>query len=403
MPHLIYIAFLFVLGSCIGSFLNVVVYRLPNGLSLISPPSHCPNCKTPLAFYDNIPVLGWILLKGKCRYCAKPISARYPIIEAITGAMFALYYVLIFVFHAGPVRDVSQVVNSDWFAGEMRDFWGPGTWQIFLLYLALLSALLAASLIDAELYIIPAEIPWIMAVAGIVVHALADGPEVPGNVIVSPVMMAVASGAGIGLLISIFLLYKRVFPLSFPEPDLLEVEREALKKKSTQAKSAGQIVPDEPVDLTPSQTRAEIRKEMLFLMPPLGLACLSAAAFLWIHPVNAMWQHAAEITWLNAGLGALMGGLIGGFMVWFARIAGSYALGKEAMGMGDVHLMFGMGAVLGSGQIAVTFFVAPFCGIVIGIYMLITRSRRQLPYGPYLSFAAAVVMLFYSGIINVIL
>ena len=90
-------------------------------------------------------------------------------------------------------------------------------------------------------------------------------------------------------------------------------------------------------------------------------------------------------------------------MVWFARIAGSYALGKEAMGMGDVHLMFGMGAVLGSGQIAVTFFVAPFCGIVIGIYMLITRSRRQLPYGPYLSFAAAVVMLFYSGIINVIL
>ena len=78
MPHWFFIPFLFAIGACIGSFLNVLVYRLPHGLSLTTPSSHCPNCKTPLAWRDNIPVFGWILLGGKCRYCKKPISPVYP-------------------------------------------------------------------------------------------------------------------------------------------------------------------------------------------------------------------------------------------------------------------------------------------------------------------------------------
>jgi leader peptidase (prepilin peptidase)/N-methyltransferase len=77
-------------GLIIGSFLNVVAYRLPRGESLAHPPSRCPSCEAPVKPYDNIPVLSWLLLRGRCRNCKAPISARYPIVEALTGALWAL-------------------------------------------------------------------------------------------------------------------------------------------------------------------------------------------------------------------------------------------------------------------------------------------------------------------------
>jgi leader peptidase (prepilin peptidase)/N-methyltransferase len=86
---IVIVAWLFVLGAAVGSFLNVVVYRLPLGLSIIHPPSHCPKCGKPIAWRDNVPILGWIVLRGRCRQCQNLISPRYPIVEAITGAMFA--------------------------------------------------------------------------------------------------------------------------------------------------------------------------------------------------------------------------------------------------------------------------------------------------------------------------
>lgn len=82
------------LGAAIGSFLNVVIYRLPAGLSLLTPPSRCPHCQTPLKPYDNIPILGWLWLKGRCRYCQGAISPRYPLVEAATAGLFLLIYSL---------------------------------------------------------------------------------------------------------------------------------------------------------------------------------------------------------------------------------------------------------------------------------------------------------------------
>jgi leader peptidase (prepilin peptidase)/N-methyltransferase len=77
-----------VFGLAIGSFLNVVAYRVPLGLSVVSPPSACPGCHNQIEARDNVPLLSWILLRGKCRHCAEPISARYPVVEAITGMLF---------------------------------------------------------------------------------------------------------------------------------------------------------------------------------------------------------------------------------------------------------------------------------------------------------------------------
>src|SRR3954464_9600506 len=78
-----------IFGLAIGSFLNVVIYRVPAGQSLISPGSHCPRCGAPVRNRHNVPVLGWLLLRGRCADCAAPISARYPFVELFTGVAFA--------------------------------------------------------------------------------------------------------------------------------------------------------------------------------------------------------------------------------------------------------------------------------------------------------------------------
>ena len=84
--------FAFLFGLIFGSFLNVCIYRLPRGLSVVTPRSACPNCERPIAAYDNIPVLSWILLGGKCRNCKTPITPRYMIVELICGLLFLACY-----------------------------------------------------------------------------------------------------------------------------------------------------------------------------------------------------------------------------------------------------------------------------------------------------------------------
>lgn len=95
MDSLVTSVLIFMLGAAVGSFLNVVIYRLPAGLSLLYPPSRCPRCQTRLKPYDNVPVLGWLWLRGRCRYCRAPIAARYPMVEALTGLLFWLAFWLL--------------------------------------------------------------------------------------------------------------------------------------------------------------------------------------------------------------------------------------------------------------------------------------------------------------------
>ena len=78
-------------GLCIGSFLNVVIHRLPRGTSVVTPPSRCPGCNYQLRWSDNVPVLSWVFLRGRCRNCRAPISIRYPIVEILTMLMFLLH------------------------------------------------------------------------------------------------------------------------------------------------------------------------------------------------------------------------------------------------------------------------------------------------------------------------
>ena len=104
------IVFVFMFGLVIGSFLNVVIYRLPEHQSIVSPGSHCPHCGKPIKPYDNIPLVSYIILRGRCRYCANRISVRYPAVELITGLLAAGLFVkygltidlmVFFIFSAG--------------------------------------------------------------------------------------------------------------------------------------------------------------------------------------------------------------------------------------------------------------------------------------------------------------
>lgn len=138
-------AWLFALGGSVGSFLNVVVYRLPAGMSLIRPGSHCPACEAAIRWYDNVPIFGWLMLGGRCRDCGAKISPRYPIVEALTAAMFAaLAWVELFCDGANLPRQSIAVDRGIIFSGLTL-------WQllgIYFYHLLLLCTLLAAALID---------------------------------------------------------------------------------------------------------------------------------------------------------------------------------------------------------------------------------------------------------------
>ena len=137
-----------VFGLCIGSFLNVVVYRLPRGMNLAKPASHCPSCGHRLAWYDNIPLLSWLLLRGKCRYCGAPVSPRYFIVELANCLLWlacALYFYAAGVWYALACALALSVLLSMALC-DMENLFIPDSLQ-----LALLLAAVWALFADGEL------------------------------------------------------------------------------------------------------------------------------------------------------------------------------------------------------------------------------------------------------------
>jgi leader peptidase (prepilin peptidase)/N-methyltransferase len=140
------------IGACIGSFLNVVAYRMPLGLSVVWKPSHCPKCGHDIRPRDNLPVLGWLILRGRCRDCGEPISPRYAIVEAAMGAaFFVLAYVELF---SGAANLPAALADP---AGALHSVVFPN-WELIILYgyhATLLSLLMAMGLVDQDRQRIP--------------------------------------------------------------------------------------------------------------------------------------------------------------------------------------------------------------------------------------------------------
>lgn len=117
----IFLVFSFLFGGVFGSFCNVCIYRFPKGESIIKPGSHCPRCGSPIAWYDNIPIISWILLLGKCRNCKSPINIQYPVVEFITAILFVVIFfkfkytlatIVYWIFTVGLIIVVFQDLNT---------------------------------------------------------------------------------------------------------------------------------------------------------------------------------------------------------------------------------------------------------------------------------------------------
>jgi leader peptidase (prepilin peptidase)/N-methyltransferase len=164
-------AFAGVFGAIFGSFLNVVVYRLPRHESVVHPPSHCPTCGMQVRPYDNIPIISWLLLRGHCRGCGEPISVRYPVVEALTAALC-----------------VGAVLAHSSASG-------------IALSVTLILVIVPAALIDLEHRIIPNKITLPAAVAAVAIGVALDLKGVPEQLI--------AGAAAGGFLLAFLLAYPR--------------------------------------------------------------------------------------------------------------------------------------------------------------------------------------------------
>ncbi|HEX7957206.1 MAG TPA: prepilin peptidase [Pyrinomonadaceae bacterium] len=268
LPVYLIAAAVAVVGAIIGSFLNVVIHRVPREESVAFPASHCPSCGTAIRPYDNVPVLSWAVLRGRCRSCRAPISARYPAVELLTAVLFALTYLL----HSG----LTLSLPFD---------------------LAFVAAVVALVFIDAEHMLLP-------------------------NVITYP-----------GLAVALV---------------------------------ARAVVPN------------------LY-----GVASLGGAA---------------TPAWLLSLGGAVLGALVGGGFLWLVGWLWERLRGVEAMGLGDVKMMFMVGAYLGWPLALLTIFVAVLTGSVAGVAAMLGRGERDmqmlLPFGIFLGIGALVSLLFGTRIID---
>jgi len=246
---------LFIIGAIVGSFINVCIYRLPRSESIILPRSRCTSCGAVIGWFDNVPILSFLILKGKCRSCKKRIPARYIIVEALSGFICVLLFL----------------------------YFGL-TAKFFILWF-LLSGLMAASFIDLKFH----EIPDVITLPGIVVGLLLAG------------------------------LY----------PSLL-----------------------------------------------------------------------GEVKNLPSFLDSVLGVLAGGGSVYLAGFIGEFIFKKEAMGGGDVKLLAMIGAFIGWKLVLLTFFLAPFFGSIVGIVAKIKEGKEIIPYGPHLSLAALVAILYGEKILS---
>ena len=153
MPFALDIAATGLLGGLIGSFLNVVAHRVPRGESLVTPGSHCPACDAPVRPYDNIPVLSWLLLRGRCRNCGVRISPRYPLVELLTAAVFVIVVAL------------------------------NGLDEDLLLELPFVAALIALAAIDLDHRLLPNRIVYPLAAWGVVATLLVERPDLAENLV----------------------------------------------------------------------------------------------------------------------------------------------------------------------------------------------------------------------------
>lgn len=437
MHHAVTEIFLWLFGLCVGSFLNVVVYRLEARLSIARPVrSFCPCCRAGIAWFDNVPVLSWCLLRGRCRHCRAPISVQYPLVEALTGLIFVLTYHLLC---AAPSR-----------AG-LPDARLPTDLPLLLSWLALAAGLIACAALDLLSYTVDVRITNAVLVVGILSHVLwprpdffashtapataagalaaflaagvlmwitaahaapdedeesAPTPEPP-----TPEPRAARFGGAAGSLLLVVLAVWLILIPAVPDlaravpHDLPIVVPLAAVFLVTVLVGSHRRPADEEIKTAIEEERPHARRmalrELLWLSPAIIAAAAALALIALVPGARAGWE--AALRWTPAGDFAPVGGLttaVGGAVIaaatgWFVRILFTLSFGREAFGVGDIHILAAIGAAAGWDMALLGFILSigiALAGVLLG---LLLKSTTIIPLGPWLGLGV-ILALWWS-------
>jgi leader peptidase (prepilin peptidase) / N-methyltransferase len=340
VPFAFWVLVAFFLGSMVGSFLNVCIHRLPLGQSIVWPPSHCPHCQYAIPWYLNVPLFTWLYLRGRCRNCGAPISARYFAVELLTALVF-----LLCCLHFGH--------KSMWLA---------------LAYAIFLSGLIAATFIDFEHIIIPDEITLGGVAAGFLVSFFL--PAIQGE----SSHAAALKQSVLGILVGAGLIYA-----------VLRAGKLLFGRHRIALPGQARIIFTESSVLLPDK---EIPYEELFYRSS-DVIALQAET---VEMVDRCYKNVPlrlTPTSLRIGEDIFDPEKVPQLEATSAEIV----LPREAMGLGDVKFMAAIGAFLGWEAVIFALMISSVIGSAVGISLIAVRKQSwssRLPYGPYIAVAAAL-------------
>ncbi len=380
------------LGACAGSFLGVVVYRMPRGLSIVTPPSRCGACGTKLGTLENIPILGWLLLRGRCKHCGTAIPLSCPVMEVAVGAITAL------VTWAVLTKPYLWCLPL---AAAGHPYLALACGLTVLLLLTWL--LIASMLIDWDHLIIPDELtkglqtvaiplavltstnmiwPWtpiVESVASLVANTVSGGDWQPtldpqwwfrtwdamegwiGTPTTAAWRLGMVALVGLGLIALSLPLARRVYGNL----------KETWEERDHRAMAMG---------------------AWWFIGTTSVWTTIAIIAILAIGPgpLANDW-HPGRILCLGLAQ-AILGALVGWWLPWTIGLVGTTFFKRNAMGFGDVKLFCALGAFLGPVGTVAAFMFATVVGALVGIPMRLLGGGREIPFGPYLAAGAALAI-----------
>lgn len=341
----------FAFGCIVGSFLNVCIYRMPLGFSVISPPSHCPHCKYSIPWWLNIPLLTWVSLGGKCKNCGAPISPRYFLVELLTGAMFLACWLKF----GNPAHLYASM-------------------PLALVYCLLMAGFITATFIDFEHFIIPDEITLGGCVSGFLCSLLLPKLHGASTVGASLVQSLLGMAVGAGVVYAILRLGKLLFGrqrVELPGESTIVFSETGLHLPD-------KAVPYEELFYRKSDTIVIQARRLELVDRSYTDVCVRLSP-------NRLMIGEEE---LNPETVPHM-----------EAICSQLVLPREAMGFGDVKFMGAIGAFLGWQATLFSLMVSSIIGAAVGVTLIVLGKREwssRLPYGPYIA-AAAVIWMFGGG------
>lgn len=328
----------FVWGCMVGSFLNVCIHRMPRGLSVVSPPSHCPHCEYSIPWFLNIPLVTWLSLRGKCANCRAPIAARYFFVELLTGVLFLACWLLA----------------------------GKDSALLAIAYCVVLAGFVVATFIDFEHFIIPDEITIGGMFAGVACSLAVPALHGTSSHAVGLLQSLIGLGVGWGVVYLVL----RVGKMMFGKQDIELPPNTRIVFTET-----GLVLPDKEIPFEDLFYRKSdvitIRARTVEIIDrcykDTDVRLMPEKLFLGEEEFNPEGIPQMEI------------------------VADRIVVPREAMGFGDVKFMGAIGAFLGWKAALFSLMFSSVVGAVVGVLLIVIGKQQwsgRLPYGPYIALAA---------------